>query len=141
MQDSVLFPGRDQSKEKFVWRATYKDESVINNREEDEYTKIEDLPRDGLRWFEIMDGDTCVLKVQILPGDAFAFRKRTAIKAGQGMLARYYVVRIKRYDTFDHYFLDEETKTLSVIRFRDGEDMSGWMYGFSPVENDDLIVD
>lgn len=140
MQESVLFPGRDKSKEKFVWRATYKDDSIINNRENATYTKIEDLSRDGLRWFEILENDTCLLKVQILPGDTFSYRKRTAIKAGQGMLARYYIVRIKRWDTFDHYFLDEETKAVSIIRFKDGEDMSGWMYGFSPVENDDVLV-
>lgn len=139
-QESVLFPGREAAKEKFVWRATYEDKTIINNVEAETYVKTEDLPRDGLRFFEIVEGHNPLLRVQILPDDRFAFRKRTIVKAGEGMIGRYYIIRINRGDTFDHYYLDEESKTVSIVRLRSGEDMSGWMYAFSPAENDDTIV-
>ena len=135
-QESVLFPGRDTAIEKFVWCAHYEDGTKVQSIE----TKIENLSRNGLRVFELLEDDAVVFSIQLLQGDTFAFRKRTAAKAGVGFLYRLYAVCITRDDISTYFWVDETTKNVHVTRLNAGEDLTGRFYKFSPVENDETPI-
>lgn len=147
-QDSVLFPKKETSKEKFVWRATYEDETVVNQKEGGKETSSDKLNRKGLRKFEILEetvhGETVLLKLQLVPGDKFAFRRRMAIKASFGLLARYYGVGITNDGNTSILWLDEDTKTLELTRHAEGSNDATtdeyWKHNFAFAENDDIEI-
>ena len=140
LQESALFPGRETSKEKFVWRAYYADSTTMNQFEGEKTNKCEDIDRTGLRSFEFMEEEKSILKINFLPGDKFSFRRRTAVKAGVGMLARYYVISLTYNDVVTYFWLDEETRKTEITRLNIGEDQTGWFYAFAPVKNDNDVI-
>ena len=147
-QDSVLFPKKETSKEKFVWRATYEDGTVVNQKEDGKETSSDKLARKGLRKFEVLEetvhGDTIMLKLQLIAGDKFAFRRRMAIKASFGLLARYYGAGITRDGHVSILWLDEDTKTVELTRHIDGRNDATtdeyWKHNFAFAENDDVEI-
>jgi hypothetical protein len=52
----------------------------------------------------------------MLPGDTVAFRRRTQVKAGVGLIARYYLVAINRDGFSTVFYLNEETKEVRIER-------------------------
>lgn len=142
MQESSMFPGRETSKEKFVWRATYSDGAIMQQFEGEKANKCEDIDRAGLRSFEFIEEESekTLLKVNLLIGDQFSFRRRTVIKAGEGMLARFYIISTTYNGLITYFWLDEETKKMEITRFNTGEDNSGLFYAFAPVEGDDIVI-
>jgi len=115
---SQLFPNRETSKPKFVWRATYADGTIVNQFDEEKNElNTEQVDRNGLRHFEFIDEfNETVASFTMLPGDTVAFRRRTQVKAGVGLVARYYLVAINRDGFSTVFYLNEETKEVRIER-------------------------
>jgi hypothetical protein len=140
VQESIMFPGRETSKEKFVWRATYEDGKTLDQFEGKKANQCCDIVRAGLRSFEFIEENKTLLKINLQIGDKFSFRRRTMVKTGEGMLARFYAVSVTYSDIVTYFWLDEETKVVEVTRLKVGETQTGLFYAFSPVENDDITI-
>lgn len=139
-QESTMFPGRETSKEKFVWRATYENGKTLDQFEGEKANQCCDISREGLRSFEFIEEDKSLLKINLLIGDKFSFRRRTMVKTGEGMLARFYAVSVTYGDVVTYFWLDEESKKVEVVRLSVGDNHTGLFYAFSPVDNDNIII-
>ena len=117
---SSIFPSREESQPKFVWRALYEDGSILcQHKEEAGETKeisTEQISRSGLRSYELLDNDEIVASFTFLPGDRVAFRRRTVMQANEGVQARYYIVATTRDDFCTMCFLHEETRVVRIER-------------------------
>lgn len=150
MTESRLYPNREKTPALYKWRATYADNNTINQYDPD-YVKIEDLPRTKLRMFEILDEEQDVIfKLTLLPGDTFSYRCRSMIRAGKGLIARYYGVCFTRDKKTTLIWLTEKTKAIEIYRLEENEDISvnptnekepNHSYIFSPVKNDEVEID
>jgi hypothetical protein len=137
---SNIFPNREESKEKFVWEATYEDGAIIKQINQDQKdTSTEELSRKGLKSFALVGKEEeKIFNLKFHVGDKFAFRRRVAVKAGVGLQARYYIFKITRDNVDTVIWLNEETREVIVNRAEIPVECQNddWYYPISEVPSD-----
>ena len=142
---SNIFPNREESKEKFVWEATYEDGTVIKQINQDQKdTSTEELTRKGLRSFALVsETEERIFNLKFHAGDKFAFRRRVAVKAGVGLQARYYIFKIARDNVDTVVWLNEATREVIINRAEIPKECQNddWYYPISevPSDNEEII--
>jgi len=69
--------------EKLRWAAVMENGEIIDQYQEEKTLSSEDIPRNGLRKFLLIDSDNTIVFVKELsPGWKFFYRRRTALSTG-----------------------------------------------------------